>query len=435
MGEGGRNRETAAGLSPNPTMDPAPPRRFFKLGLKGRLDLPAGLVKKLGAAPGARLEIRLRDGYLQIKPNIHSLSRLYIEPTSRCNLACRTCIRNTWKEPMGDMSRPHFERLVSQIKDFPHLESVMFAGFGEPTAHPDILRMIRAVKSLGLRTEITTNGTLLDGPMIDGLRRAGLDMLWASFDSAGEKGFEDIRRGAKFGPIVAALKTLQAGNVRSRHKVRIGISFVVMRRNVADLQCLDDLAREVGAEKVLVSNILPYSADMEREMLCALTLSTATFSSAAKTEITLPRMDVTSDTRDTILRLLRGYENLNLMGNPIFAETNHCRFIEGRTAFIRWDGQVAPCLGLLHGYTTFLYGYERNIKPHGFGDIGRKKLAGIWRSRDYRNFREKVRKFDFAPCHICGGCNLLESNEEDCLGNTFPACGGCLWAQGIIQCP
>lgn len=33
------------------------------------------------------------------------------------------------------------------------------------------------------------------------------------------------------------------------------------------------------------------------------------------------------------------------------------------------------------------------------------------------------------------GCEMSEANEEDCLGNTFPACGGCLWAQGIIQCP
>ncbi|MCK7534234.1 MAG: hypothetical protein MZV63_26035 [Marinilabiliales bacterium] len=73
-----------------------------------------------------------------------------------------------------------------------------------------------AVKRLGLRAEITTNGTLLDGPMIEGLRQAGLDILWASFDSAGEKGFEDIRPGAKFGPIVAALREIQAGNARKR---------------------------------------------------------------------------------------------------------------------------------------------------------------------------------------------------------------------------
>jgi hypothetical protein len=38
------------------------------------------------------------------------------------------------------------------------------------------------------------------------------------------------------------------------------------------------------------------------------------------------------------------------------------------------------------------------------------------------------------------GTGLLAYHErgewgEDCYGNAFPACGGCLWAQGIIQCP
>jgi hypothetical protein len=33
------------------------------------------------------------------------------------------------------------------------------------------------------------------------------------------------------------------------------------------------------------------------------------------------------------------------------------------------------------------------------------------------------------------GCNLSETNEEACFGNPFPTCGGCLWAQGVIQCP
>ncbi|MCX6559279.1 MAG: SPASM domain-containing protein [Candidatus Aminicenantes bacterium] len=435
MGEGGRNREEPAPRPAAAGADHPTPRRFLRAG-GGRIVLPADLVKKLGTSLGARLEVRERDGRLEIRPNIHSLSRLYVEPTSRCNLACRTCIRNTWREPLGDMPWPLFQRLTAQLADLPHLESVMFAGFGEPTAHPDILRMIRAVKSRGLRAEITTNGTLLDGPMIDGLRRAGLDMLWASFDSAGEAGFEDIRRGAKFGPVVAALQALQAGNIKSEHPIKVGLSFVVMRRNVADLEALDELARRVGADRVLVSNILPYSAEMEKEMLCALTLTTESFAAAAaKTEVRLPRLDITPATRETILRLLRGYENLNLMGNPIFAETNYCRFVEDRTSFIRWDGAVAPCMGLLHGYKTFLYGYERNVKPHGFGNIDRNTLSSVWRSSSYQSFRERVREFDFAPCHICGGCNMLENNEEDCLGNVFPTCGGCLWAQGIIQCP
>jgi MoaA/NifB/PqqE/SkfB family radical SAM enzyme len=175
---------------------------------------------------------------------------------------------------------------------------------------------------------------------------------------------------------------------------------------------------------------------MEREMLCALTLSTDTFASASpKIEMRLPRIDVSPATRETILLLLRGLGSLTLMGNPINAETNHCRFIEERTAFVRWDGAVAPCMGLLHGSKTFLYGYERAIKPHILGDVRTDSLAALWNSEKYRAFREKVRAFDFSPCHICGGCSFLDSNDDDCFGSGFPACGGCLWAQGIIQCP
>ncbi len=435
MGEGGRNRDEG-GPRALPGRDRPAPRRFLTAGAGGRLKLPRDLARDLGASAGSRLEVRDRDGRLEIRPDIHSLSRLYIEPTSRCNLACRTCIRNTWREPDGDMSWPLFQRLAGQLPALPHLRSVMFAGFGEPTVHPDLPRMIRAVKRLGLRTEITTNGTRLEAGMVESLRRAGLDKLWASFDSAGEDGFEDIRRGARFTPVVAALQAIRDGNEAGRRPIEVGLSFVVLRRNVADLEALDDLARRVGAKTVLVSNVLPYSAEMEKEMLCALALTTESFSAVpAKTELRLPRMDVSPETRETILRLLRGYENLSLMGNPIFAETNRCRFIEARASFVRWDGAVSPCLGLLHGYKTFLHRFERSIRAHDFGNVARRSLASIWRSPAYRAFREKVRDFDFAPCHTCGGCNLLESNQEDCGGNPFPTCGGCLWAQGVIQCP
>jgi hypothetical protein len=46
-----------------------------------------------------------------------------------------------------------------------------------------------------------------------------------------------------------------------------------------------------------------------------------------------------------------------------------------------------------------------------------------------------VLNFEFSPCTLCDGCILSEKNEEDCYGNAFPTCGGCLWAQGIVQCP
>jgi hypothetical protein len=102
---------------------------------------------------------------------------------------------------------------------------------------------------------------------------------------------------------------------------------------------------------------------------------------------------------------------------------------------VRWDGKIAPCLGLLHAHRTYLNGVERAVSEYLVGDIRSDGLFRAWSSGEYARFREKVRSFEFAPCHLCGGCGLLEKNEEDCYGNTFPACGACLWAQGVIQCP
>ncbi|MEN6561534.1 MAG: radical SAM protein [Acidobacteriota bacterium] len=402
----------------------------------GRLAVPPGLEKRLGLAPGVSLEVTEDHGRLEIQPNIHSLSRLYIEPTSRCNLACRTCIRNTWDEPLGDMDWPVFERLAGQLGRFPHLESVMFGGFGEPTAHPRIIDMIRAVKAMGLRAEMTTNATTLDDALIDGLLGERLDTLWISLDGATEESFDAIRAGASLARVLENVERLARRNGRDGHTIEIGIAFVVMKTNFRDVKHLDRLARSVGARRIIVSHVLPYSEAMEKEMLCLQTLTLETFTFApGKTEISLPRLDVNNATKDTLFSLFQGFENLTFMGNRIAVDARRCRFVRERTSFVRWDGAVSPCMGLLHSHKTYLYGLERRVRGHSLGGVRDGDIAAIWDSKAYRDFREKVKLFDYSPCHVCGGCSLLETNEDDCYGNAFPACGGCLWAQGIIQCP
>ncbi|MBU4000795.1 MAG: SPASM domain-containing protein, partial [Proteobacteria bacterium] len=64
-----------------------------------------------------------------------------------------------------------------------------------------------------------------------------------------------------------------------------------------------------------------------------------------------------------------------------------------------------------------------------------RKLLDIWNDEPYAAFRKRVKAFDFSPCVSCASCEWAEANEEDCTGNTFPTCGGCLWAQGLVQCP
>ena len=392
--------------------------------------LPAGAARRLGLSKGARLDVVVRRGRVELLPDIHSLSRVYIEPTSRCNLSCRTCIQRTWNEPKGDMSPAVFDKLVKDLRKFAHLESVMLGGFGEPTAHPDIIRMVAGLKKTGARVEMVSNGTLLDDKMADGLIGAGLDRLWISFDGADEPNFERNRQGARFKAVVENSKLL-------RGKVELGIAFVVTRSNFSDLGNLGWLAKKTGAAFVSVSNVIPYAPEMENQMVCSLAMRLGSMSQArGGAAVDLPRLDLNDTTKDTLWRLAGGNESISVMGAPIGTPVDECRFIRERCSFIRWDGAVSPCMALLHSHVLYFQGAERRNKSFSFGNIAERGFSDIWNSPDYSSFREKVVKFDFSPCHACGGCSFSGDNKEDCGGNVHPAtCGGCLWAQGIIQCP
>jgi MoaA/NifB/PqqE/SkfB family radical SAM enzyme len=112
-----------------------------------------------------------------------------------------------------------------------------------------------------------------------------------------------------------------------------------------------------------------------------------------------------------------------------------CLFVEGGATSIGWDGSVSPCPPLLHNHITHLRGRERKLNRHVVGNIRERGLIDLWNDPEYVAYRERAHNFAFAPCTFCGGCEMLDSNQEDCLGNKFPVCGGCLWAQGVIQCP
>lgn len=323
-------------------------------GNQEQLFLTDELAKLLGAEDTTTFRVVKRQNKIEIYPNIHSLAKVYIEPTTLCNLNCRTCIRETWHEPMGSMKREVFDGLTEQLKEFKNLQSVMFGGFGEPTFHKDILYMIGQVKALGLKVEMVTNGTLLNEAMLKGMLDNGLDSLWVSFDGTGEDSFDDIRAGASFSEVVQNLRRLKELNQQSKHKIKVGIAFVVMKSNINELKNLGTLAQTVGAVMVSVSNVIPYSRGMLEQMVCEKTLLANNQSFyPSSLPINLPFIDKTETTKQTLFELFRDYNNINIMRNHIDTEANSCRFVKERCTFIKWDGTVSPCMGLLHSYKTY----------------------------------------------------------------------------------
>jgi len=116
----------------------------------------------------------------------------------------------------------------------------------------------------------------------------------------------------------------------------------------------------------LIQQKLPAKA-MEQEMICSLALILETFAGASgRTEISPPRLDINGYTKEAIFSLLRTCDSLSLMGNPISAPGQSCRFVKDRRTLVRWDGKVSPCMGLLHTHKTYLNGLERAVSAYSF---------------------------------------------------------------------
>ncbi len=107
--------------------------------------------------------------------------------TYKCNLKCMFCYAgcNCTKNPAGsdaELSLKGFKSIINSIFFDARVPSISFTG-GEPTLRPNILLgCIRYARSLGMRVNLITNGTLIDESFGLRLKQAGLDSAQVSIE-------------------------------------------------------------------------------------------------------------------------------------------------------------------------------------------------------------------------------------------------------------
>jgi MoaA/NifB/PqqE/SkfB family radical SAM enzyme len=364
--------------------------------------------------------------------DIDRLARLYVEPTNRCNLDCRTCMRHGWEENLGFMEFKLFEKIMADLCSFPERPGIFFGGFGEPLDHPRIAEMVALAKSYATEVELISNGIQLDDEMAEHLVAAGLDRLWVSIDGASPQSYADVRLGDYLPQIIANLERWRERRSRlTGERPELGISFVAMKGNIVDLPRVLDLAQKLEASNFSFSNIEPYTTAMGKEILYERTL----FEQLPVDGFEIPRLDPELKNDEALKKLASIFPNPDSFVHPAAVRSGLCPFLQRRSASVRWDGQVSPCLPLLHAHTVCLNGHSRHWPEFHFGSLVFHSLGEIWNNAAYRDFRRRLDEFSFAPCTTCNSCDLPSVNGEDCFGNVHPACGGCLWSQGFIQCP
>ena len=420
-------------------------------------------------------------------------ARLFVEVTTRCNLACGMCVKqsDSGRIPEGTMAPQIFAALAPA---FPQLEALVLNGIGESLLHPgleDFIAQARRLLPERGTVGFQSNGMLLTESRARSIVDAGLDRICLSLDSVSEESFRAIRGGGEMQGVAAALANLcSAAARRPGRPLQIGIEFVLMRDNLADLPDAIRWAGRAGATFAIVTHLLPYHREMvaqavydtntadasalylaaraearrqgldirryldvfmkvrrsgeeERIIGCVerLRSAAATRGVALHMERLLKRDEVRLEAADRVFDQARqaardaGME-LTLPGMAP-RNTRKCEFVEGDSAFVSWDGNVHPCYFLWHRYSCFVGGIEKRVKPWVVGNLGERGIVAIWNDPDFRLFRERVLAYRFPFCYDCGFalCDYVGDAdfEQDCYLERVP-CGSCLWCTGLFHC-
>lgn len=348
---------------------------------------------------------------LSLKPDV---KKIYIEPTTNCNYSCITCIRHSWGDDLSHMPWPVFEKVRKDMAELPHLKTIHFGGFGEPLSHPQIIDMIASCKEMGYCVEMITNGSLLTSQVATQLIDAGLDWIFISLDGPDEDCFSRIRPGASFDDVTRNIRMLQAlKKERNKQSPQLGIEFVATKTNFSKLPIMRGIVDELGANRFIISNVLPYHESMKDEIMYDGNINMEGF----------------------------GWESplLSIKASPNFQlrTQRRCKFIEDKALVITHQGNVSPCYAFMHNYKCYIFGRSKAMSAHSFGNVSQRSLREIWQDPQYAVFRWTARNAHYPSCIDCqqaDGCIMAQTNEGDCWGNR-PSCGDCLWARNIVVCP
>lgn len=188
-------------------------------------------------------------------------SKLFVETTTRCNLRCRMCVKETWdRDSMeGDMADDTFHALKPA---FPHVEALILNGVGEPlldSRQEDLIRAAKELMPAGSWVGFQSNGMLLDERRAVSLLDAGLDRICISADALTPEIFREIRRGGEEQGVEKAIAAFHAAkDLCGRPDFAIGLEFVLMRDNLRELPALLRRAASLGATFAIVTHVLPY---------------------------------------------------------------------------------------------------------------------------------------------------------------------------------
>ncbi len=160
--------------------------------------------------------------------------------TRTCNLKCAHCYMDSdARKYEGELTTKEAKEFIDDLAAF-RVPVLLFSG-GEPLIRPDFFELAQYAISKGIRTTLSTNGTLITADVARRLKGIGVGYVGISLD--GLQDVNDKFRG-KEGAFAAAMQGIQNCVAVGQ---RVGLRFTINRHNYEEMDKIFDF---IEAEKI-----------------------------------------------------------------------------------------------------------------------------------------------------------------------------------------
>ena len=165
--------------------------------------------------------------------------------TNRCNLKCLHCYASAGKDNFELSTEQCFE-VIDKLSDF-KVPLILFSG-GEPLLRSDIFEIAEYAKRKGIKSVLSTNGTLIDRDIAENLKI--FEYVGVSLDGT-------IAVNDRFRGVQGAFEKAFKGLLIASEVVLSGIRFTVTRHNYSEVFPLIKLARENDIPRFCLYHLVP----------------------------------------------------------------------------------------------------------------------------------------------------------------------------------
>jgi len=170
---------------------------------------------------------------------------MQFELTNYCNLRCPVCpsgIRAVKRKPQS-MDVDLFGRVIDEVG--PYLLTASLWAWGEPLLHPELQKILRAVRKHKIATLLSTNGQYLnDERVIEALTHEPPTHLIVAIDGLTDETNSKFRVGAKLKPILSGVRRI--AEIKKKRKQQFPIlhmRFIVMKHNQHEVPQMIEFAK------------------------------------------------------------------------------------------------------------------------------------------------------------------------------------------------